>query len=63
MSAVRRLNAEINRIVATPEVTKSFIAIGMEPGGMSADDFTKRYRADLAMWKDVVTRAKIPMTD
>ena len=63
MSVVRKLNAEINRIVATPEVTKSFIAIGMEPGGMSAEDFTRRYRADLATWKDVVARAKIPMTD
>ncbi len=63
INAVRRLNTEINRIIATPEVSKSFIAIGMEPGGMTVEGFHKRYLADLAMWKDVVTRAKIPMTD
>ena len=63
ISAVRRLNTEINRIIATPEVSKSFISIGMEPGGMTVEGFHKRYLADLAMWKDVVTRAKIPMTD
>ena len=62
-NVVRRLNSEINRIVATAEVTKSFIAIGMEPGGQSVEDYTRLYRADLAMWKDVVARAKIPMTD
>lgn len=63
INAVRRLNSEINRIISTPEVSKSFIAIGMEPGGMTVEGFHKRYLADLAMWKDVVTRAKIPMTD
>jgi tripartite-type tricarboxylate transporter receptor subunit TctC len=60
---VRRLNSEINRIVATPEMSKSFLAIGMEPGSKSVEAYTRLYLADLAMWKDVVTRAKIPMTD
>ena len=63
LNTVRRLNSEINRIIATPEITKSFIGIGMEPGGMTVEAFTKRYFADLALWKDVVARAKIPMTD
>ena len=63
LKTVQRLNTEINRIVATPEITKSFIGIGMEPGGMTVDAFTKRYFADLAQWKDVVGQAKIPMTD
>ena len=63
LKTVQRLNTDINRIVATPEITKSFIGIGMEPGGMTVDAFTKRYFADLAQWKDVVGQAKIPMTD
>ena len=63
MTVVRRLNAEINRIVATPEITKSFLAIGMDPANKSVEAYTRLYLADLAMWKDVVTRAKIPMTD
>lgn len=61
--AVRRLNNELNRITATPEMTKSFLAIGMEPANKSVEAYTKVYVGDLAMWKDVVTRAKIPMTD
>ena len=63
MNVVRRLNAEINRITASPEMTRSFLTIGMEPGSKSVEDYTRLYLADLAMWKDVVTRAKIPMTD
>ena len=60
---VRRLNAEINRIVATPEITKSFLDIGMEPANKTVDSVTRQYLDDLAKWKDVVSRAKIPMTD
>lgn len=63
MPVVRRLNTEINRIVATPEITKSFVAIGMEPANKTVEAYTRLYLADIAMWKDVVARAKIPMTD
>ncbi len=63
MAVVRKLNADINRVVATPEVTKGFLATGLEPASTTVEGFTKQYLADLAMWKDVVTRAKIPMTD
>jgi tripartite-type tricarboxylate transporter receptor subunit TctC len=63
MPVVRRLNSEINRIVATPEITKSFVAIGMEPANKTVEAYTRLYLADIAMWKDVVARAKIPMTD
>ena len=60
---VRRLNAEINRILATPEVAKSFLEAGLERGNQSVENYTRQYHADLAKWKDVVARAKIPMTD
>lgn len=63
MAVVRKLNAEINRVVATPEVTKGFLSTGLEPANTTVEYYTKQYLADLAMWKDVVTRAKIPMTD
>jgi tripartite-type tricarboxylate transporter receptor subunit TctC len=63
MTAVRRLNAEINRIVAMPEVTKGFLAIGLAPANTTVEGYTRQYLADLAMWKDVVARARIPMTD
>lgn len=63
MAVVRKLNAEINRVVATPEVTKGFLATGLEPASTTVEIYSKQYLADLAMWKDVVTQAKIPMTD
>ena len=60
---VRRLNADINRITATPEIAKSFHDIGMVPSNKTVESVTRQYLTDLAKWKDVVTRAKIPMTD
>ena len=37
-------------------------AIGMEPANRTVEACTRLYLANLAMWKDVATRAKIPMT-
>jgi tripartite-type tricarboxylate transporter receptor subunit TctC len=58
---VRRLNIEINRIVALPEISKRLVALGMEPSQKSVEEFTRQYLAELAKWKDVVARAKIPL--
>ena len=58
---VRRLNMEINRIIASPEISKRLVALGLEPSQKSAEQFTKQYLAELAQWKDVVARAKIPL--
>ena len=58
---VRRLNAEINRIIALPEINKRLVALGLEPSQRSAEQFTKQYLAEIAQWKEVVARAKIPL--
>jgi len=58
---VRRLNAEINRIITSPEISKRFAAIGVDPTPKSVEECTRQYVADLAKWKDVVARAKIPL--
>lgn len=63
MDAVQRLNAEINKITAAPEVAKSLDAVGLDLDPKSVEEFTRQYLSDLAKWKDVVARAKIPMTD
>ena len=62
-AAVRRLNAEINCVLAMPEMIKSFSEAGLERGNQSVESYTRQYLADLAKWRDVVARAKIPMTD
>jgi tripartite-type tricarboxylate transporter receptor subunit TctC len=58
---VRRLNIEINRIVALPEISKRLVALGMGPSQKSVEEFTRQYLSELAKWKDVVARAKIPL--
>lgn len=62
-AVLRRLNTEINRIIAMPDVTKGFVATGMEPASKTVEVVSRQYLEDLAKWKDVVARAKIPMTD
>ena len=61
--AVQRLNAEINRIIVSPEVVKGLNQLGLEPIPKSVEAFTQQYVNDLAKWKDLVKRANIPMTD
>ena len=62
-AVVQRLNAEINRIIMSPDVSNGLKQVGLEPNPKSVDEFTRQYVNDLAKWKDLVTRAKIPMTD
>jgi len=62
-AVVQRLNAEINRIIMSPDVSNGLKQVGLEPNLKSVDEFTRQYVNDLAKWKDLVTRAKIPMTD
>jgi len=58
---VRRLNAEFSRIVSSPEITNRFAALGLAPAPATVEECTRQYLGDLAKWKDVVARAKIPL--
>lgn len=58
---VRRLNSEINRIIASPEISKRLISLGMDPSQKTVEEFTQKYLAELVKWKDVVARANIPL--
>ena len=58
---VRRLNSELNKIVTSPEITKRFATMGLDPVPRTVEDCTRNYHAELAKWKDVVARAKIPL--
>ena len=60
---VLRLNAEINKAIATPEVHKHLVSIGLDPSALSADAYTRQYHRELARWKDVVAKAKLPLQD
>ncbi len=60
---VARLNATLNQIVMMPDVVERFARIGAEPANLSVDEFSRFYRSELVRWKDVVTRARIPLND
>jgi tripartite-type tricarboxylate transporter receptor subunit TctC len=58
---VRRLNAELSRIVMLPETGKRFAALGIEPSTKTVEESMRWHLTELAKWKDVVARAKIPL--
>ena len=56
---VRRLNAEIARVLKLPEVRAPLVDTGAEVGGNSAEEFASFVRADRARWKKAVSDSGI----
>jgi len=56
---VGRLNAELNKLVATPAMRDRMIGLGYEPVGGAPEDFGKFIAAELAKWAPVVKAANI----
>lgn len=52
-----RLNAEIQKLVASPQFKEKVNAIGSEPMTGSVEDFAKFIRAESAKWAGVIKRA------
>ncbi|MGE5096657.1 MAG: tripartite tricarboxylate transporter substrate binding protein [Betaproteobacteria bacterium] len=60
---VLRLNAEINRALAAPEVRNAFAVEGAVGGGGTPEDFATHIRAEMQRLGEVVRQAKLPMID
>mgnify|MGYP001160520124 CR=1 FL=1 len=56
---VRKLNADINRILQAPEVRERLTALGTEPTGGTPEQFAETIKADTARWAKVVADANI----
>lgn len=56
---VARMNAEVNKALAMPDVIERLTATGGTPVPMSPADFGKRVKAETEAFKDVVEKAKI----
>ena len=58
---VDRLNAEIKRVLAKPEIREAWIKQGAVPMTMTPDEFDRYLRADIDKWAEVVkaTGAKV----
>jgi tripartite-type tricarboxylate transporter receptor subunit TctC len=51
---VDKLQSEVKKILAMPEVAKKLAEIGLEPVGSSADELAAYQRAEIAKWAKVV---------
>ena len=54
---VDRLNAELNKAAAHPEVAPKLAGVGLNPGNGSASDFTTRHHREMREWAEVVKRS------
>lgn len=58
-----RISAEIARVLKLPDIIERLPVWGGEAVGSSPEEFSKRYRADIARYGKVVREAKVPMLD
>jgi tripartite-type tricarboxylate transporter receptor subunit TctC len=56
---VDKVNAEVNRALASPALAQRFAAVGLEPGGTTPDEFAAIIRSEIVKWRKVVESAKI----
>lgn len=58
---VDKLNAAVNKMLATTSFQQRLTLLGQEPAGGSPEDFAKTIRDDSAKWLDVVKRAGVKL--
>ena len=56
---IKRLNAEFNRIIVTPDMEKRMLDNGYEPVGGPPERFGELIRAEIAKWAPVVAAAGV----
>ena len=56
---VRKLNAEVTRILAMPDVRERFQAQGVEPVGSTPEQFGEHIRSQMSKWAKVVKDAGV----
>jgi tripartite-type tricarboxylate transporter receptor subunit TctC len=56
---VTRLNAEVVKALAIPEINAHIRSVGTEPVGNTPEEFAAQIRSDLAKWTKVAQTAKI----
>jgi tripartite-type tricarboxylate transporter receptor subunit TctC len=56
---VRQINADMNRILTTPEMRDVFLREGAEPAPMSPENFAATIKGEIEGWKKVAAQAGI----
>ncbi len=60
-STVVRMNAEVVKALRKPEVRERILALAMELGGNTPEEFKANMKADLATWTQALKDASIPI--
>ena len=60
---VRRLNTEINKLIAAPELKEKLSGEALEPMPMSPEQFGEYMKNDIAKWEKLVKARKIEIKD
>jgi tripartite-type tricarboxylate transporter receptor subunit TctC len=58
-AVLARLNGEINKVLAHPELKAAFAKIGIEPRGTTPEEAAAFTRAEYEKWKKVIVEGKI----
>jgi tripartite-type tricarboxylate transporter receptor subunit TctC len=58
-AVVDRVNVEINKALALPEIQARFAQMGFEPAGGSATDFAQVIQRDAQKWSKVIKDAGV----
>ena len=58
-AVVRRLNAEINKVLALPSVRERYAALGAEPTALSPEELGRQLQAEERKWTRVVEQGRI----
>ena len=58
---VSKLQREIARILAVPEVRERFVSVAAEPVGSTPEQFRAHIESEIARWRAVARRANLSL--
>ena len=56
---IKKLNGEVSAVLKMPAIRERFAAQGMEPGGISPEEFAAMLKSEIAKWAKVIREAGI----
>jgi tripartite-type tricarboxylate transporter receptor subunit TctC len=60
---VNKISAETIRALRAPQMIERILAGGVEPAGTTPEEFSAKYRADIALYAKLIKDAKVPLVD
>jgi tripartite-type tricarboxylate transporter receptor subunit TctC len=61
LAAVERLNGEVRRVLALPDIGQRFSEWGGTPSASSPEDMRRHVTAEIEKWKKVVETRKLEL--